>query len=110
MPDTEIEQEGQQFVKTHEWHSPSELDRQEIMSEHFRLGHKYPSVKVDTSYSFGLDDQEFMVAFESDSPSDLLESVMEMRGSKSRKCTDYDTPIFTCIYMPIEETLDTLSG
>ncbi|MBM3944432.1 MAG: chlorite dismutase family protein [SAR202 cluster bacterium] len=98
------------FVKTHEWYTLPAEDRQRMMSEHFRMGHKYPSVKINTSYSFGLDDPEFMVAFESDSPSDFLELVMEMRGSEARKYTERDTPIFTCVYMPIEQALDTLGG
>ncbi|MDA1189335.1 MAG: chlorite dismutase family protein [Chloroflexi bacterium] len=98
------------FVKTKDWYLLPAEERGRMMSEHFRTGHKYPSVKINTSYSFGLDDQEFMVAFESDSPSDFLELVMEMRSSKVRTYTDYDTPIFTCIYMSIEEALDTLGG
>lgn len=98
------------FVKTTEWYMLPSEDRQRMMSEHFRVGHKYPSVKINTSYSFGLDDPEFMVAFESDSPSDFLELVMELRHSEVRKYTLRDTPIFTCIQMPIEQTLDTLGG
>ena len=35
-----------------------------MMDEHITIGHKYPSVKLNTTYSFGLDDQEFVVAFE----------------------------------------------
>jgi chlorite dismutase len=98
------------FVKTTEWYMLPAEDRQRMMSEHFRIGHKYPSVKINTSYSFGLDDPEFMVAFESDSPSDFLELVMELRHGEARKYTLRDTPIFTCIYMPIEQALDTLGG
>ena len=79
-----------------------------MMTEHFRIGHKYPSVKINTSYSFGLDDQEFMVAFESDSPSDFLELVEELRSVKGSLYTLRDTPIITCIRMPISEMLDAL--
>lgn len=96
------------FVKTRQWYLLSAEERQGMMTEHFRIGHRYPSVKINTSYSFGLDDQEFMVAFESDSPADFLDLVEELRGIPGSLYTLRDTPIITCISMPIEEALDKL--
>jgi len=82
--------------------------RQEIMDEHIKVGNKYPSVKLNTTYSFGLDDQDFVVAFESDEPKDFLDLVMELRETESSRFTQRDTPIFTCIQMPMERILDQL--
>ena len=96
------------FVKTRQWYLLPSEERQEMMTEHFRIGHRYPSVKINTSYSFGLDDQEFMVAFESDSPSDFLDLVEELRGVRGSLYTLRDTPIITCIRMPIEHALNKL--
>ena len=56
------------FVKTHDWYQRSQEERQRLMNEHFVIGHKYPEVKISTSYSFGLDDQEFVLGFETDNP------------------------------------------
>ena len=98
------------FLKTREWYLLPEEERQRMMSDHFRVGHKYPSVKINTGYSFGLDDQEFVVAFETDSPSDFLDLVMDLRGVEGSLYTLADTPIFTCIQRPIDETLDSLGG
>ena len=98
------------FVKTHDWYLLPERDRQRMMSEHIRIGHKYPSVKINTTYSFGLDDQEFVVAFESDSPEDFLDLVLDLREAESRPFTLRDVPIFTCIRMPIEEVMESLGG
>ena len=98
------------FLKTREWYLLEPEERQAMMSEHFKIGHKYPSVKINTSYSFGIDDQEFMVAFESDSPSDFLELVEELRGVRGSLFTLRDTPIITCIRKSIEDTLETLGG
>jgi chlorite dismutase len=98
------------FDKTKEWYLLPGEERQRMMDDHFRIGHKYPSVKINTNYSFGLDDQEFVVAFETDSPSDFLDLVMELRGVESRLYALRDTPIFTCIHRPIGETLDSLGG
>ena len=96
------------FVKTRDWFLLPLEERQKIMDAHIRVGNKYPSVKLNTTYSFGLDDQEFVVAFETDEPKDFLDLVMELRETQSSKYTLRDTPIFTCIQMPIENILDQL--
>ena len=75
---------------------------------HIKVGHKYPSVKLNTSYSFGLDDQEFVVAFETDKPEDFLDLVMELREAESSLFTLRDTPIFSCVQMPLRECLEAL--
>jgi chlorite dismutase len=96
------------FVKKREWYVLSQSERQEIMDEHIKVGNKYPSVKLNTTYSFGLDDQEFVVAFETDSPSDFLDLVQELRESKASMYTLRDTPILTCLFKPIREAVDSL--
>jgi chlorite dismutase len=75
---------------------------------HIKVGNKYPSVKLNTTYSFGLDDQDFVVAFETDEPKDFLDLVMELRETQSSKYTHRDTPIFTCVQTPMENVLDQL--
>lgn len=96
------------FVKTHDWYQLSKEDRQVMMDEHFRIGHRYPQVKISTSYSFGLDDQEFVLGFETDEPGTFLDLVMELRESKARPYTLQDTPIFTCINKPLADCLHDL--
>lgn len=84
------------FVKKREWYRLPFTERQRIMAEHFKIGHKYPSIKINTGYSFGLDDQEFVLAFEGDDPSEFLELVEELRSSEASMYTELETPIFTC--------------
>jgi len=98
------------FVKTREWYQLPQEERQAMMSEHIRVGRKYPSVKLNTTYSFGLDDQEFVVSFETDEPADFLDLVMELREAKTSLYTLRDTPIFTCISLSLRETLETLGA
>jgi chlorite dismutase len=85
------------FVKTRSWYGLPLADRQRMMDEHIRVGNKYRRVKLNTTYSFGLDDQEFVLAFETDHPSDFLDLVMELRETEASQYTLRDTPIFTCI-------------
>ncbi len=97
------------FTKTVDWYMLPFEKRQRMMNEHIELGHKYPSVKINTSYSFGIDDQEFVVAFETDEPADFLDLVMKMREQDARIYTEKDTPIFTCIKKTPRELLDLVS-
>ena len=98
------------FVKTREWYLLPQVERQRMMTEHFRIGHKYPAVSIHTSYSFGLDDHEFMLGFETDSPGDFLDLVADLRTIEGSMYTKLDTPIFTCVSMSIEEALESLGG
>ena len=96
------------FVKTPDWYYLSKEERQTLMDEHFTIGHRYPSVKISTGYSFGIDDQEFVLGFETDDPPNFLELVTELREAIGRRYTLRDTPIFTCIHKPLRECLDDL--
>lgn len=96
------------FVKTRDWYLLPHEERQAIMDVHIKAGNKYPSVKLNTTYSFGLDDQDFVVAFETDEAKDFLDLVMDLRETQSSKFTQRDTPIFTCVQTPMENVLDQL--
>jgi chlorite dismutase/nitrite reductase/ring-hydroxylating ferredoxin subunit len=98
------------FIKTRDWYQMSLHARQGVMDEHIDVGRKFPSVRLNTTYSFGLDDYEFILAFETDEPSDFLDLVQELRETESSRYTLQDTPLFTCINMRLEEALDALGG
>lgn len=98
------------FVKQRRWYSLTPEERGAAMREHAVIGRNYPGIKLNTSYSFGIDDQEFMTAFETDSVHDFLDLMMELRGSEASKYTERDTPIFTCLFMSPREALDALGG
>jgi chlorite dismutase len=98
------------FWKKREWYRLPAEERMRIMREHIEVGRRYPTVSINTTYSFGLDDQEFVVAFETDEPGDFLDLVQELRGSESSSYTLRDTPIFTCIASSVRRALDALDG
>src|SRR5213596_1856090 len=95
------------FVKTRDWYLLQPSDRQRIMNEHIAIGHKYPRVKINTTYSFGLDDQDFVVAFEAESAAEFLDLVQDLRETESSKYTARDTPMYTCRRSTIDEILGT---
>ena len=98
------------FTKKREWYSIPFEERRRIMKDHVQIGHKFSSVTIHTAYSFGLDDYEFVLSFETDRPEDFLNLVMELRSSEASKYTAIETPIFTCKSVTPEEMLNLLGS
>jgi chlorite dismutase len=98
------------FVKTRAWYALPLEDRKRMMNEHIRVGLQYPSVSLNTTYSFGLDDQEFVVAFETDNISDFLDLVQQLRETEASSYTLRDTPMFTCVAQPLDEILEAIGA
>ena len=93
------------FTKSIEWYLASAEERQEVMKGHIRVGHRYPQVRQLLAYSFGLDDQEFIVAYETDDLVAFQDLVRELRATESRRSTVRDTPIITGIHRALDEVL-----
>jgi chlorite dismutase len=91
------------FTKSTDWYLLGKEARQGIMNEHMRVGHEYPEVRQLLANSFGVDDMDFLVAYETDDLPKFGELVRALRGTDSRKSTVGDTPILTGIHRPIEE-------
>jgi chlorite dismutase len=98
------------FVKTREWYRMAPDERWKVMQEHIAVGREYPQIDLNTSYSFGLDDQEFVVAFETDEPAAFLDLVQRLRTTEASAYTKRDTPTFTCVSMSVERALNALDG
>ena len=99
------------FVKVRPWYALPEADRQRAMEEHIRIGREeFPGIKNHTTYSFGIDDQEFMTAFECDEPADFMHLMLTLRDTEASSHTERDTPIFVGQLTSIRAALDALDG
>lgn len=96
------------FVKTRSWYQLPVDERQRMMNEHMQIGRKHYPVKNNTAYCFGIDDYEFILSFEAESPEKFQDLMMELRESEASSYTELDTPIFTCRRRTLEELLGTL--
>ncbi|HZY61569.1 MAG TPA: chlorite dismutase family protein [Edaphobacter sp.] len=96
------------FWKTRPWYRLSLEERKRLMDEHIRIGLSYPRVKLNTTYSFGIDDQEFVVAFETNFPEDFVDLVQQLRETEISLYTLQDTPVFSCVRVSPEEMLNRL--
>ena len=98
------------FVKSREWYGLPSEERWRIMQEHIQVGREYPGVDNHTTYSFGLDDQEFVVAFDTDDVGTFLDLVQRLRSTEASSFTKRDTPSFTCIACSLERAVNALDG
>jgi chlorite dismutase len=96
------------FTKTKEWHLLSLATRKALMNEHMRIGHKFEQIKQNLLYAYGVDDYEFIVSYETGSLPDFQSLVMELRADEARRYTQKDTPIFVCVYKPLEQLIKEL--
>ena len=85
------------FTKTREWYLLSKEKRQEIMDEHIGISKKYPQIILNTTYSFGIHDEDFMLAFEVDDIRDFQDLIMDLRESQVSTYVKNDIPMIVCV-------------
>lgn len=98
------------FTKSTEWYLLSKEARQGVMNEHMRVGHDYPSIRQVLAYSFGLDSQDFVVAYETDDLVAFGDLVRALRGTESRRSTVNDSPILLGVHRTLGEIMALLGA
>jgi chlorite dismutase len=96
------------FVKSREWYLLPFEERKKMMEEHILVGRKFPQVRLNTTYSFGLDDQDFMLAFETMDLMAFQELIIQLRETKVSKYIIRDTPMIVCVYKGVEDIIKSL--
>jgi chlorite dismutase len=74
-----------------------------MMEEHIAVGRKFPQVRLNTSYSFGINDQDFMLAFETNDLIVFQDLIVQLRETRVSEYVTKDTPMIVCVYMNIED-------
>jgi len=98
------------MTKKRSWYALPHDERARIMGAHFAVGHRYPDIRIHTGYSFGIDDQEFVVAFEVPDVRRFVALVADLRETESSSYTERETPIFVGAAMPLRRALDEIDG
>jgi chlorite dismutase len=98
------------MTKKRSWYALPHEERTRIMGAHFATGHKYPDIRIHTGYSFGIDDNEFVVAFEVPDVRRFVTLVADLRETESSSYTERETPIFVGAAMPLRQALDEVDG
>lgn len=85
------------FTKSREWYLLSAEQRRVMMDEHIAVGQKYPGVVLNTAYSFGVHDEDFVLSFECDSLAEFQDLIMELRETAVSRYVAVDTPMIVCV-------------
>jgi chlorite dismutase len=96
------------FVKSREWYLLPYEERRKMMEEHIMVGRKFHQVRLNTSYSFGIDDQDFMLAFETNDLMIFQDLIIQLRETQVSKYVVRDTPMIVCIYKGVEDIIKSL--
>lgn len=96
------------FTKTREWYLLPKEKRQEIMDEHIAVSRKYPQIVLNTTYSFGIHDEDFMLAFEMDDIRDFQDLIMDLRETQVSRYVENDTPMIVCVKKDIVQLISSL--
>lgn len=96
------------FIKSREWYLLPFEQRREMMEEHIAVGRKFPQVRLNTTYSFGIDDQDFMLAFETQDVPAFQELIMQLRETQVSRYVVRDTPMLLCVHKKPEDILKSL--
>ena len=98
------------FIKTRAWYRLSPHARQGMMDEHIAASAPFKGVSLNSSYSYGIDDQDFVVAFDSDYPQEFVDLVGRLRYTEASLYTQRDTPMFTCAKASIDAIVAQLAN
>jgi len=96
------------FIKSREWYLLPYEKRSEMMKEHINVGRKFPQIRLNTSYSFGIGDQDFMLAFETDNLMDFQELIIKLRETQVSRYIVRDTPMIVCVHKKIFDIIKSL--
>lgn len=96
------------FTKTREWYLLPKEKRQEIMDEHIEVSKKYPQIVLNTTYSFGIHDEDFMLAFEVDNIKDFQDLIMDLRETQVSTYVKKDVPMIVCVKKDVVSLISSL--
>ncbi|MBA3749475.1 MAG: chlorite dismutase family protein [Nitrosopumilus sp.] len=96
------------FIKSREWYLLPLEKRKQMMDEHIKVGRKYPAIRLNTTYSFGIGDQDFMLAFETDDLSYFQDLIMDLRETQISRYILKDLPMIPCVSKKMDEIIKSL--
>ena len=96
------------FIKSREWYLLPFEKRKQLMDEHIKVGRKYPEIRLNTTYSFGIGDQDFMLAFETDDLSKFQDLIMDLRETQVSRYILKDIPMIPCVLKNMDEIIKSL--
>ncbi len=93
------------FVRSYDWYLLDDAERRRLLAEHGQMARQYPDVRANTVASFALGDYEWILAFEADDLSRIVDLMRHLRGSETRRHVRLEVPFYTGARTPITDLL-----
>lgn len=96
------------FIRSYEWYLLPDGERRALLAEHGQMARDYPDVRANTVPSFALGDYEWILAFEADDLSRIVDLMRHLRGSETRRHVREEVPFYTGRRVEVSELLQQL--
>jgi hydrogen peroxide-dependent heme synthase len=93
------------FVRSYDWYLLEDAERRRLLAEHGQMARQYPDVRANTVSSFALGDYEWILAFEADDLSRIVDLMRHLRGSETRRHVRVEIPFYTGARTPVADLL-----
>ncbi len=97
------------YVRTLEWYLLPAEERAALLREHGEMGREFPDVLANTTSAFGLSDWEWILAFEADDLSRIVDCIRRLRDARARAYTKEEVPFVTGIRKSLADAVRDLS-
>lgn len=94
------------LIRTRSWYVLPFEERRRMVNELIKLSSEFPNTRLNVAYSFGLDEQDFVISVETDSPDEYQERMMQAKEIDISPFTERDQPKFTCVRVNVEDMLE----
>jgi chlorite dismutase len=96
------------FVRTVEWYMLPPDERSKLLRDHGVMGREFPEVLPNTTSAFGLGDWEWILAFESDDLTLIVDCIRRLREAEARRYTKLDVPFVLGIRTELRDAIASL--
>lgn len=97
------------FVRTSEWYLLPSEEREALLREHGERGRRFPDILANTTSAFGINDWEWILAFEADDLERIVECIRALRESPARRYAKEEVPFVTGIRKDVRGALADLA-
>ena len=96
------------FVRTEDWYLMESGQRAQLLREHGTMGREFPDVLPNTTSAFGLGDWEWILAFEADDLTRIVDCIRRLGEAEARRYTKLDVPFVVGIRRELSEVIERL--
>ena len=93
------------FVRSYDWYLLPPPERARMLAEHGRMAQAFPQVRANTVSAFALGDYEWLLAFEADELTPIVDLMRHLRAAEARRHTRHELPFLTGRRRPLADVV-----